>query len=257
MIASTVTLAERPDLIEPMQAMPNTWPAYMLHDPVAAVFYERLSTDFGEWQLLALDEQDTIIGKVNSVPFAWRGGDDDLPERGWDAILERGFVDRERGEPPTAASLLEARVAPAYRGQGIGPQLLQAARRNANRLGMSDLFGPVRPTSKSQEPRTPMTAYAARLRGDGLPADPWLRVHVRIGARVIKVCPLSMIVAGSLAQWREWTGLPMTSSGLLDVPDALTPVHVCVEHDHAVYVEPNVWVHHSCLTGDLPAAQTT
>jgi hypothetical protein len=28
------------------------------------------------------------------------------------------------------------------------------------------------------------------------------------------------------------------------VPGALSPVHVSAEHDHAVYVEPNLWVHH-------------
>jgi hypothetical protein len=83
-----------------------------------------------------------------------------------------------------------------------------------------------------------------RVRGDGLPVDPWVRVHVRLGARLVKVCPLSMSVPGTLAQWREWTGLALTSSGSHDVPGALSPVHVSVEHDCAVYVEPNVWVHH-------------
>lgn len=29
------------------------------------------------------------------------------------------------------------------------------------------------------------------------------------------------------------------------MPGALVPVRVSVEHDHAVYVEPNVWVRHS------------
>ena len=93
-----------------------------------------------------------------------------------------------------------------------------------------------------------MSEYAARVRDDGLPADPWLRAHVRLGASIVKVCPLSMVVAGSLAQWREWTGLEMTTSGTLDVPDALVPVHVSCEHDHAIYVEPNVWMHHRLST---------
>lgn len=246
-IASIVTLAERPDLIEAMASMPNTWPTYMRQDPVANIFYDRLPEAFPEHQLLALDAQGAIIGLISSVPFAWAGTEDDLPERGWDAILERAFVDRDRGERPTAVSLLEARVVPAQRGQGLSPRLLEAAAGNVQRFGLSDLFGPVRPTGKSQEPRTAMSAYATRVRDDGLPSDPWLRVHVRMGARIVKVCPLSMIVPGSLAQWREWTGLPMSSSGLLDVPDALAPVHVSVEHDHAVYVEPNVWVHHRLL----------
>jgi GNAT superfamily N-acetyltransferase len=244
LIVSTVTLAERPDLIEVMWSMPNTWPTFMLQDPVAHVFFHRLAETFPEHQLLALGEQGAVIGKIHSVPFAWTGGDDDLPERGWDAILERAFVERDRGEASTAVSLLEARVVPARRGQGLSATLLDAARRNVQRLGLVDLFGPVRPTGKSQEPRTPMSEYAARLRLDGLPADPWLRVHARMGARIVKVCPLSMIIPGSVAQWRQWTGLALTRSGLLDVPEALAPVHVSVEQDHAVYVEPNVWMHH-------------
>jgi GNAT superfamily N-acetyltransferase len=244
LIVSTVTLAERPDLVEVMWSMPNTWPTFMLHDPVAHLFFHRLAEVFPEHQLLALDEQGTVVGKIHSVPFAWSGDDDDLPERGWDAILERAFVERERGEVPSAVSLLEARVVPAHRGQGLSPRLLDAARRNVQRLELVDLFGPVRPTGKSEEPRTPMSEYAARRRADGLPADPWLRVHVRMGARIVKVCPLSMIIPGSVAQWRRWTGLAMTRSGLLDVPEALSAVHVSVEQDHAVYVEPNVWMHH-------------
>jgi len=243
-MASIVTLAERPGLAEAMWAMPNPWPPFMHEDPVAGVFFGRLPDVFPEYQLLALDEQGTIAGKVNSVPFAWLGTDEDLPERGWDAILERAFADERRGTAATAVSLLEARVNPDRRGTGMSYELLEAARQNARRLGFEDLFGPVRPAAKSAEPRTPMADYAARVRDDGLPADPWLRVHARVGARIVKVCPLSMIVPGSLATWRAWTGLPFDSSGPLEVPDALVPVDVSVEHDHAVYVEPNVWMHH-------------
>ena len=53
-----------------------------------------------------------------------------------------------------------------------------------------------------------------------------------------------MVMVGSLAQWREWTGLPFDRTGDVIVPEALVPVHCDVEHDHAVYVEPNVWVEH-------------
>jgi GNAT superfamily N-acetyltransferase len=241
-IASVVTLAERPDLVGAMWSMANDWPAFMRNDPVAGVFFVQLPDAFPEHQLLALDGEGSVVGKVNSVPFAWTGDDGDLPERGWDAILERAFAERGRGAVPTAVSLVEARVVREQRGAGLSYRLLHAARDNVRRLGLRDLFGPVRPTAK--EPGTPMSEYVAKVRDDGLPADPWLRVHVRIGARIVKVCPLSMTVPGTLAQWREWTGLALTSSGAVDVPGALTPVHVAVEHDHAVYVEPNVWLHH-------------
>jgi hypothetical protein len=242
------TAVERPDLVEAMWAMPSTWPEFMFHDPVANLFFPRLVDTFGEFQLMALDGSGTIVGRVNSVPFAWSGSDDDLPVRGWDGILERAFAEHARGATPTAVSLLEARLSPGQQGVGLSSALLAGARENAQHRGIADLFGPVRPTGKGAEPRTPMGDYLARTREDGLPADPWLRVHVRTGGRVVGICPTSMTIAGTLTQWREWTGLPLDRSGLVDVAGALTPLHVSVEHDHAVYVEPNVWVHHRLAT---------
>jgi hypothetical protein len=43
---------------------------------------------------------------------------------------------------------------------------------------------------------------------------------------------------------KSWTGLEFERSGDAVVPGALVPIHVSLEQDHAVYVEPNVWVHH-------------
>lgn len=244
MTVPIVTLAQQPNLVTAMWSVPSTWPAFMFQDPVAAVYYPQLPAAFPDYQLLALDEHGAVVARVNSAPFYWGGSDEELPDRGWDGILERAFSDRDRGREPTAVSLLEARIAPHRQGAGLSTTLLRAARGNVQRLGMRDLFGPVRPTGKSAEPRTPMPQYAARVRADGLPEDPWLRVHARLGARLVKTCPLSMTVPGTLTQWRNWTGLPLTSSGPTQIPQALTPVHVSVEHDHAVYIEPNVWVHH-------------
>jgi hypothetical protein len=116
--------------------------------------------------------------------------------------------------------------------------------RNAARLGYTELVAPVRPNTKA-DPDEPMASYAFRTRGDGLPVDPWLRVHVRAGGRILNVAPTSMTISGTLAQWREWTGLAFDASGPVHVPGALVPVLCAAEHDYAVYVEPNVWVYHS------------
>ncbi|HEY2793403.1 MAG TPA: N-acetyltransferase [Micromonosporaceae bacterium] len=251
MTVTFTTAAERPDLADAMWAMPSSWPEFMFHDAVANLFFPRLVDTFGAYQLIAVDDSGAVVGRVNSVPFAWSGSDDDLPERGWDGILERAFTEHALGVAPTAASLLEARLTPERQGVGLSSALLAAAGANAQRRGLADLFGPVRPTDKSSEPRTPMADYLARTREDSLPADPWLRVHVRAGGRVVRICPTSMTIVGTLTQWRDWTGLPLDRSGLVDVAGALTPLHVSVEHDHAVYVEPNVWMHHR-LTDAVP-----
>ena len=59
-----------------------------------------------------------------------------------------------------------------------------------------------------------------------------------------RVAPRSMVVPGTLEDWRDWTGLPFDETGPVLVPQALTPVHCDVEHGFAAYVEPNVWVVH-------------
>jgi hypothetical protein len=71
-----------------------------------------------------------------------------------------------------------------------------------------------------------------------------VRTHLRLGAVVVKVAPCSMVIVGTLAEWRQWTGLAFERSGTAIVPGALSQVHVSLEQDHAVYVEPNLWVRH-------------
>jgi GNAT superfamily N-acetyltransferase len=243
-VLSIVTVAERPDLAQRIFDVPDNWPPFMLEDPIGGVYYGKLPTAFPEFQLVAIDDADVPMAKLHTIPFRWEGDEDALPDRGWEAILQQGFDDQAAGREPNAVSFLEALISPELRGQGLSRELVKAGRANAQRHGVADVVAPVRPAGKAHEPRTPMTEYAARVRDDGLPFDPWLRVHVRLGARIVKVCPLSMVIPGTLAQWREWTGLPLESSGDVEVDGALVPVQVSVEHGYAVYAEPNVWVHH-------------
>lgn len=117
-------------------------------------------------------------------------------------------------------------------------------RDNARKRGYSELVAPLRPTGKHLEPDSAMSDYAWRTRDDGLPADAWIRNHVRNGAVIDSVAPTSMVVVGSLAEWRKWTGLPFDSDGDVVVPQALTAVRCDLAADYAVYIEPNVWVRH-------------
>jgi hypothetical protein len=237
-----VSLQERPDLVAAMWAVPNPWPRFMLQDLVADLVYDLMPVRYPELQLLALDAEQ-VLARLNAVPFRWSGADADLPELGWDHALGMAF----RPDMPTGAtavSLIEARMHPDARSRGLSADLLVAAREHVGRLGYRDLLAPIRPTLKHLEPDTPMTDYLARTRPDGTAHDPWLRTHLRVGGRVAKVCPAAMTIAGSLEEWRQWTALAFDRSGPTYVDGALNPVHVSVENDYAVYVEPNVWIHH-------------
>jgi GNAT superfamily N-acetyltransferase len=244
--------AERPDLVDAGWRMPSTMPAFMFESLVAERLMWRLPELFPELRLIAVDDGpdgEEVVAHVHALAFCWDGQDDSLPDRGWEGVLEQAVADADAGRTPTAASLLEASVRADRQGHGASRQLIEEARRRTRALGLGDLFGPVRPSGKHLEPRRPMAEYVAATRDDGLPVDPWMRVHVRLGARVVKVCPVSMTVAGTLAQWRGWSGLPLDRSGDVEVPGALAPVHVDVEAGSAVYIEPNVWMHHRLEAG--------
>lgn len=242
-----VTLAERPDLETAMLDMEAEWPAYVRPDPVVVGWaFER----HARHQIMVLADEsgvDTVVARAATVPFAWDGDPASLPDTGWDEALRMSMLDAYDGREPTALCALEVAVVPGRRSRNLSGRTLAAVADNARAHGFRDVVVPVRPSMKHLEPHVPMAEYAARTRPDGLPADPWLRVHVREGGQILTVCPVSMTISGSLAQWRGWTGLPFDTSGPVTVPGALNPVDVSVEHDRAVYVEPNVWVRHRLI----------
>jgi GNAT superfamily N-acetyltransferase len=225
------------------------WPAFMLEDPTASLVYSDGRFErFLEFALVAVDKQNPneVLARAVSVPFCF--GEDyerpDLPDGGWDTVVRWADQDAFLRRTPNTVSALEILVHPNVSGQGISGQILAAIKNNARRLGFKNLYAPVRPSHKHLEPHTPMSEYTFRTREDGLPHDPWLRVHVRAGGRIIKVAPCSMTVTGTLEQWRSWADLPFNTTGEVVVPGALVPVYASQLQNQAVYVEPNVWVQH-------------
>ena len=235
------TLAARPSLADAMWDMPTSWPEFMRHDPIGGLFYRRIEARFAEFVLVGQDEAGEVVACAYSVPFVLEG--EELPDNGWDSVIRSGVLASIGGQEPDAISAVEIAVRSDRQGEGISAQMLVALRDNAARLGFAELVAPVRPNGKA-DIHEPMSTYAFRVREDGLPVDPWLRVHVRVGGRIGKVAPRSMVVPGTLEEWRAWTGLPFDTTGPVLVPQALAPVYCDVEHGVAVYVEPSVWVVH-------------
>jgi GNAT superfamily N-acetyltransferase len=233
-------LADRADLVNVFWDMENPWPEFMRHDPIGNTYYSMVDL-FADYILVGQDDTGEIVAKAYSVPFLLTQGN--LPDDGWDGALRRGLQTRLAGEKPNTISAIEIVIKPDLQGTGLSGQILAALRDNAARHGFSELVAPVRPNGKT-DIHLPMETYAARTREDGLPTDPWLRVHVRAGGTIDRVAPRSMVIPGTLAEWRDWTGLPFDVTGPVEVPKALAPVMCDAEHGHAVYVEPNVWVRH-------------
>ena len=205
-----VTLRARPDLMPQVfsGAMQATWPEFMQHDTTAQLYFGRPHLDaYLDTAFAVVDptRPDVAVGRTFAVPFAFADvpGRTELPDAGWDGVIRWAHQDRALGRPADALSALDITLLPSHRGRGASRVVLDALRGRAGALGYRRMFAPVRPTAKHLEPLAPMAEYIARSTADGLPADPWLRVHVRAGGEIVKVAPTSMVVAGSLADWRR------------------------------------------------------
>jgi GNAT superfamily N-acetyltransferase len=246
MTAYTVfTLAERPELIDAVnEVSSSSWPEFMLHDAVADEYFGYLYSHLNEFQVVLVDDNGAIIAAGNTIPFVWDGTTEGLPLDGWDAVMKQGVTNHQNGITPNMLSAIQAVVAPNHLGKGLSQHILQAMKAVAARHGFNALVAPVRPNLKHRYPLTPMERYIQWKLADESPFDPWIRTHWKIGAEIVRVCPLSMTISSTVIDWETWTEMRFPESGSYVVPGALVPVEIDREMDIGRYVEPNVWMRH-------------
>ena len=242
-----ITPADRADFRQLVNPLAEAcWPEFMLHDPIADRCWDDLFTRFAEFQFGLLDTQTgKAIAQGNSLPLHWDGDPADLPERGWDWAFEQAISDHRAGLQPRTQCAIQINIHPDYRGQGLSTRMVQSMRAIGQQKGFRQLIAPVRPNQKSLYPLTSIDHYITWQTPAGLPFDAWLRVHVRLGARIVKACHAAMTIRGSLADWTAWTAMEFPESGPYIVPGALIPVDMDVEAGQGIYVEPNVWTVHN------------
>lgn len=239
------TLAERPDLEAALVAADRAaYPAFLMHGAFADL-WPSIYEEFPEYQLALLDsERDVVLAHGNSVPFRWDGRLGSLPDTAT-ALAERARSARRMGIPVTALGALQAVVHVEHQGRGLSREVLEAMAAVAAERGLADLFAPVRPSEKALYRLTDTEDYVPWGRGDGLPHDPLMRVHHRLGAKPVGVPRAWATVTGSRSQWEEWTGMSLPQTGRYVVLGGLVPVRIEGEADHGSYEEPHVWMQYS------------
>ncbi|PHH89907.1 hypothetical protein CDD83_4997 [Cordyceps sp. RAO-2017] len=297
----TFTALERPDLYEafqqPSHPLSQIWPAYM-GGTSSKIKYWHLLPVFPEtarFQIMVVvpDSSDgtgegvRIVARANAIPFHRPVSDSHdlapLPDGGMDEALQLGMelhLNRNSsGAPQPEANTLSAlsiAVDPAWRNKGIAGLLVKALRQAAADAGLWGLVVPARPTLKHRYPDVGMAEYVqwtsdggsdAPCLGAGSrdsPFDPWLRRHVQLGARMVKIAPRSMTVEADAETWTRWlgadpfaqavreaSGRQVDESGqevfLVGIPQGLVKLRYWPSTGIARYVEPNVWMEYDEL----------
>lgn len=239
-----LTIAERPDLQDDLRALDAVaFPPFMANSDLAAL-WPAIDDWFADWQLIACDPLTGLnLAHANAVPFVWDGALASLPQSAVE-LVSRAIEHRRAGRRPNALGALQVVVQPALQGQGLSTRLLQSMAALAAGRGITDLFAPIRPNHKACYPLTSFASYVQQTLIDGLPADPWQRVHARLGARSIGIVPEWLTVTAPVGIWEIWAGLCFAASGHFIVPGALAPVAIDLERGTGRYVEPHLWMHY-------------
>jgi len=223
----------------------TVWPEFMLHDQVANELWHELLDRFAEYQLALYDTQNNrVAAMANSFPFSWEEPLEKLPEGGWDWAFLKAVEDNKHRLSPNVHCAIQIVIRPDYQGQGLSRPMVEAVRALTKSKGLQSLIIPIRPSEKNKYPLTSLDNYITWETKQGLPFDPWLRVHVQAGGKMIKVCHESKIIRGTRAEWEQWTGMKFPQSGQYIIDGALNPIKMNAEKDEGVYIEPNVWMVH-------------
>ncbi|MBD3258584.1 hypothetical protein GF377_09145 [candidate division GN15 bacterium] len=241
-----ITVADDPSILgEADKIVYEVWPEFMLHDATLDKHWSRLKTDFPRFQFALWDDvTDQCLAFANSLALHWDQPLDQLPDRGIDWAIEKAMADVDAGREPNIQCALQIMVPPRNQGKQLSGRLVRLMCDIGRRHGLTSLIAPVRPNLKHQYPLFPIENYVSWKTTDGLPFDPWLRVHARLGGEIVRVCPQSMDIRGSVSEWEEWAKMRFPASGRHIVPGALVPVMFDVDSDEGVYIEPNVWTVH-------------
>ena len=189
----------------------------MAHDPIVNTFWPRLYEVYPDFQLWVARRQDDGRAGVHGAGALGRHPGAARARLGADATASPASRRRCARSSSRSSSRVPRHGARARRSCG-------GWRASRRRTGSTALIAPVRPTWKERYPLTPIERYVLWRREDGLPYDPWLRTHERLGAEVLDVAPRSMTITGSRDEWEEWTGLQFPEDGDYVVPGALVPV---------------------------------
>src|SRR5262245_22876993 len=126
MAQQVVLASERPDLQERAHdATAGIWPEYNLHGEVPNRYWGRLDDAFPEFQFVLWDDEaDEILGQGHSIPLAWDGTIEGLPD-GFDGLLEGAFALREAGGETTMLSALAIEVPASAQGRGTSRAMIE------------------------------------------------------------------------------------------------------------------------------------
>ena len=217
------------------------FPDFIFHSNHIKTYWPKLEKYFPSYQIFCVDSNNRLIGFMNTIPLHYDKPLKELPDEGWDWLIQKGVEDYENNILPNTLGGLQLIITKENLGKGYSPIFLKAAKELKTKLDYNNFILPIRPTFKHHYPEMDMEVYCSFKMKDKL-YDPWIRTHLKQGAEIIKVCRKAMYVEGDLNFWENNMQQKINSSGRYNIQGALNPVNINIEKNLGIYNESNIWI---------------
>lgn len=201
-----------------------------------------------DWLVVASRASGELIAHGIATRIEWDG--DPATLRGWQQVVRRAYDTLVVGRQPSNTLVgLFIKVEDAFREQGWAGRVVESMKALASRAGLRSLVIPLRlPTGYEHDNAArPYEEFAFERREDGEYRDHWLRLHVRLGARVIGHSLTSHQHAMNVEDFRRYFEVDaIDGSGycLARRNGEWYRPYVDVERDCVIINEGCVWVQH-------------
>lgn len=220
----------------------SVWPDFMDGEKVMRTYWGFVEGTFPDYQL-GIENDGELLAAVNSAPIQIKDPVKMLDSGGIYWALRKISHDYMKGNKCNALVALQVMVTSQHRGKRLSYICVRELLNLAKEMRLKFLVIPLRPSRKYQYPLINIDEYITWKNKKGLPFDPWLRVHIKLGGKILNPCA-GPIVRAPKEKWAEWTKLDFCHSGQYVIPEGLDIINVTEENENLTYRQNNVWVIH-------------
>ncbi len=202
-----------------------------------------------DWIIIYDAETDQLVGHGITTRFAWDQNNAMLP-CGWQGVVRTSYVHShiEHRKQDTLVGLFIF-IEDQFRQQGWANNVIEEMRTLAQQEALSALIIPLRPPLryKKEYAAMPMDEFAQLKRDDGLPLDHWVRLHTRLGAKILSASEKSHRHVLNLQDFHDhFSSAPLPHSGdvLIERKGEWYNVYVDLERDFVLINQGCVWARH-------------
>ncbi len=202
-----------------------------------------------DWIICFEPTSHQLVGHGITTRIAWDQNKEHLPS-GWQGVVRTSYLQThvEHADKDTLVGLFIF-IEDQFRQQGWANNVIEEMRSLAKQQNLRALIIPLRPPLryKKEYAAMPMVDFAGLRRDDGHPQDHWIRLHTRLGAKVLCASEKSHQHAMSVQDFHsQFSATPLTHSGdvLIERNGEWYKIYADLEHDFVLINQGCVWVQH-------------